>query len=292
MKRLIAFLLLLIMPTFVDADMVGYSGDKRRYVTEEEKLQFPYNTVVRIVDNGNPGTGTFVSEDVILTCRHVVDGTDKNGDIEYYTSDGKKHIGKVGPYENDDKDYHDVSWIIDEDSFSGPVLEISPEAKYSNNLMIIGYDSLKPLSDDELKIVKQVYTNWIKDNGRITSGNAYKAMGEVDTELQILYSCSSDKQTNCVHCSGEYCIFDDSKNMKVRTGCSVVNVDKMLYTDCPGAPGASGSAIIDKNSNQIIGVFCSVLRAQIGQEKRATSSGVRPDIYYRSLKSWIDGLKQ
>ena len=89
------------------ADMVGYSGDIRRYVTQAEKAQFPYNSVVKIIDNGSTGTGTFVSPDVILTCRHVVD-TSEEKFIEYYTSDGQKHRGFVAPYLHDEASEHVV----------------------------------------------------------------------------------------------------------------------------------------------------------------------------------------
>ena len=45
---LLPFLLSIFAPTVCFADAVGYSGDIRRYVTNEEKKQFPYNTVVRL----------------------------------------------------------------------------------------------------------------------------------------------------------------------------------------------------------------------------------------------------
>lgn len=294
MNRFFIFLMLMIIPSMVFADMVGYSGDKRRYVTEDEKSQFPYNTVVRFDDKGNPGTGTFVSKDIMLTCRHVVDDTGAENFIDYYTSDGKKHTGYVANYIKDYKSTHDFAWVIDENAFSGQVLNIAPETKYSNNLMVIGYDSLKPLSDDEIKILKQLYAKWIQDNGRVTSYNAYKAMAEISAEAIMNHSCSSLEQKDCIRCSQDsdiWCLFGDSTNMKVRTGCKITAVKDMIYTDCPGAPGASGSAVIDINSGQIIGILCEIGKPQIGQDKDAMSLAVRPEIYYKSLNTWIEGLK-
>ena len=95
MKQAFIFLLLMCSPMVCWGDMVGFGGDTRRYVTEQEKYQFPYNTVVRFDADGNTGTGTFVSDDVILTCRHVVESIGIGNYIDYYTSDGKKHSGIV-----------------------------------------------------------------------------------------------------------------------------------------------------------------------------------------------------
>ena len=296
MKRLFVILTLIYIPTVGWGDFVGYGGDLRRYVTDEEKTQFPYNTVVRIYGNGFTGTGTFVSEDVILTCAHVVeDAKDSVKHFDYYTSDGRKHSGTVGAYVENYSDTKDFAFAYDVNAFNGySLLSLSPNARYSDNLTIIGYDSLKPLSKDELKIVKQVYTNWIKKNGRITNENAIEAAAEVTVVLKLEHACSSDKQTNCVHCSDDEldCIFNDSENMKVRTGCRVTRIDDEIYTNCPGAMGASGSAIIDTNSNEIIGVFCQMGRSRIGQEKDAIGIGVKPEVYYDHLQTWINGIKK
>lgn len=286
MKRLIAFLLLVFMPTFCLGDMVGYGGDKRRYVTDEEKSQFPYNTVVRINGDNNPGTGTFVSKDIILSCKHVVDNVADEEWINYYTADGQQHAG-IAKY--DKYSDPDVGVVVDMNAFSGKTLRISPVAKHSNNLMVIGYDSLKPLSDEEIKIVKDVYRKWIIENGRVTAANTYQAMVDVEITLLKQHNCTSENQKNCVHCSGEFCIFDDAKNMKVREGCRVIDIDSSsLYMDCPAAPGASGSAVIDKDTMQIIGVACAVMKPQIGQNKDALSTAEKPELYYRAVNSLIN----
>lgn len=295
MKRIgILFLsFILCMPVVARGDMVGYGGDLRRYVTEEEKSQFPYNTVVKIKDGGSTGTGTFVSEDVILTCRHVVNNKGPQRPIEYYTADGKKHTGFIPNYVDDDKSETDFAWVIEKGAFSGRTLELAHNSKYSNNLMIIGYDCLKPLSNDEIRIIKRLYTDWIERNGSVTASKAFDAMVDIELQLRCNYACSSDNQTNCVHCSGEkYCIFHDNDNMKVRTNCKVTSIfDDQIYTNCPGAYGTSGSAIIDMETGKIIGIACEVGRMQIGQEKDAMILGTKPEYYYEHVKTWIDGLR-
>lgn len=293
MKRIFAFLLFLIMPTFVDADMVGYSGDKRRYVTDEEKSQFPYNTVVSIAE----GTGTFVSEDVILTCRHVVKDIGVGNYVDYSTTDGKKGSGLVYLYPKDETKNNDFAFVVDRNSFSGSLLGVSPISKRSDNLMVIGYDILKPLSDEELKIIKNLYTDLIKQHGKIKSvEEAFDIMLVLESDLKNNYACSSSNQTNCVHCSNDdfYCIFNDSDNMKVREGCKVIDIDTtkgLLHTDCPGSMGMSGSAIIDINTKQIIGIMCRGTVNGIGQNEKASSYGVLPNSYYGRLSMLFGKLK-
>ncbi len=293
MKQTFIFLLLTCFPMVCLGDMVGFAGDTRRYVTESEKYQFPYNTVVRFDSDGNTGTGTFVSDDVILTCRHVVESTGIGNLIDYYTADGKKHSGIVAVYPENSNDASDYAIIIDENAFDKPVLEMESKSRFDNNLMVVGYDSLKPLSDSELLIVKRLYKDWLVKNGTITAVNAMQAIVDIEMELKQNHACSFLKTKDCVKCSSDanYCIFNDSENMKVRENCKVESVQgTKIKTNCPGAPGASGSALISSDRNSILGLNCNVIRPQIGQELNASSSAIKPEVYYKSVQSWIEGI--
>lgn len=295
MQRLFLLSLLSIfVPTVCFADMVGYSGDTRRYVTDAEKTQFPYNTVVRLETwkKGRPyssGTGTFISKRWILTCYHVVDRVEfaKDGiaEIKYYTPDGRQNVASVfkksGIWgDKGEKNSTDVAFVFSPagEDFPGPVLRVSSRDKESNNVMMIGYDSLKVLSKTELSIVKQVYAAELQKIGKFDKNSFEYITNSVENTLREKYSCSSiSGQNKCVHCSvNGGCIFEDHKNMKVRTGCKAKINDGILITNCPGSPGASGSAFIDSNTNEIIGVMCAVYKSVIGQDKHATTIGVLP----------------
>ena len=295
---LLPFLLSIFAPTICFADMVGYSGDMRRYVTDAEKKQFPYNTVVRFEywddDGGITGTGTFISNDLLLTCRHVVEKPGEDKRTNFYTSDGKQNWGTVVPYisaTEGDFGVTDAAFVFHKNAFSGPVLKLAETTRMSNNVMIIGYDSLKPLSKSELKIVRQLYTNWIKAHGKIDKNNSYMATKDIERELKTNYSCSLNNTKNCVKCSNYdgYCIFGDHENMKIRTGCQITDIKtvkkghKLMFTNCPGSGGASGSAIVDVDTKEIIGIFCRNVTAQIGQRKDATNLGVSIDFPYKTL---------
>lgn len=293
MKCVFVFLLMVLVPTFVWADMIGYSGDTRRYVTDAEKTQFPYNSVVRIMNKDDTGTGTFVSNDVILTCGNIVDKVGLENNIIYHTADGKVHTGYVASYKTDKHIGNDYAFIVDKGGFSEKVLNVYQFSKELNNLMVIGYDNLKLLSNEELRIIKQLYYMWLIDNDISNADNVYKAMDFVDSKLKADYACTSSEQKNCVHCSDNKssCIFDDGANMKVRNGCKINYVGNQLYTNCSASYGAIGSAIIDSDTNNIVGILCEIRRPQIGQEKGAFTLGTKVESFYNNLMIQIEDLR-
>lgn len=294
MKKIIfAFLSLLFLPTFVWADMVGYSGDTRRYVTDEEKTQFPYNSVVRVIGKNGYGTGTFVSKDVILTCRNVIDGALVDSDVSYITANGQRRTGFVAQVIQDKNKENDYAIISDKGAFDGYTLPVSLYSKQSNNLTVIGYDVLKPLTNEELNIVKHLYQMWLINNDGLTASNANQAMIDIDKQIKEDYVCLSDTQQNCIKCSGngKGCIFDDGNNMKVRHGCKINYIGNQLYTNCSVPPGAIGAAMIDSDTKQIVGILCETRRPQIGQEKDALSLGTKPEVYSKNVEIITDEMK-
>ena len=151
MKHVFAFLLLFI-PNVVLADdactnPIDYTLDRRCYVTNSEKMDFPYNTVVRI---GDVATGTIIGPNLILTCRSCVNPEQYNtyhGDIEFYTSDNQRHIARELFTPTDQTPESEWALLKTKDTFEMPFLEVS-HSHDASNLEQIGFSALKILSEN------------------------------------------------------------------------------------------------------------------------------------------------
>lgn len=282
---------LLLWPTVVHAEWIGTS-DKRRYVTDEEKMKFPYNTVVRF-DNGSTSTGTFVSKNLILTCRHCVDDSDS---IDYYTTDGKKHTGFVfGVSKN-----ADYALVATTDIFDGDVPGMYAKTSYAGSVKRIGYDNLKVLSDDELTVIKKSVANILanpreSDAGLSTADKVMSMMIDLEIDLLLNHNCSDSNSKGCVHCVGDrQCIFWDNHNLKVQDSCTIVSLsDGKLKTTCAGTSGASGSSLLSNSDNNIRGILVSVdPKFEIGIKTQPTSYAVKPEDYYESVNIGIDKVEK
>lgn len=277
----------------VFADWVGQS-DKRRYVTDTEKSEFPYNNVVKIVTNDSVSTGIIIAPQIILTSGHGVADVGLNNYIAYYTTDGQAHTGKVWYYKYSSAVTDDYALILTNDIFSEPFFNIPNSNVTESNAMRIGYDSLKVLSNDEIKVVKDTFVNFLSGY-KLTAENAYDAMDEIDELLKNKDCRKTSDKMNCVHCSGgNDCIFGDYDNLKVQESCSANNfrsVDtggKFLVTNCGASVGGSGSPILDASHKNIIGMSIGTTGFMIGNEKEATSYAIPPEQFNKQTKTLIN----
>ena len=291
MKRLVAFLLLLFIPTFCFADWVG-SVDGRRYVTDEEKASFPYNSIVRIGTKTGFSTGTIISPNIVLTCKHCVESAGKNGNVNLYMPNGSVKTGTVWYYSNEDRISNDYALVIFRQFDSNQFLKVTDVAVPDNNAMRVGYDALKILNSDEIRVVKQSFVNTLKNYERINDANISKIMKDIENTLQK-YNCKSDTDTNCVRCANsKSCIFDDGDRMKVQDSCSatqmqmIIDDGVMLHTDCIAAPGGSGAPLIDSKHEKIIGISTGAYGAGIGGITE--SYAVRPEKFFDKIKTLIN----
>ena len=294
MKRIFTFLLLLIIPTIGYSSMLG-DVDNRRYVTDEEKTSFPYNTIVRIETSTGSSTGTIVAPNVILTCKHCVQSAGKNGSVNLYLPDGQQKKGVVWHYPDEKTIANDYALVVFDGYDVKSFLNVNDIAVPDDNVSRIGYDFLKILGNDEISIAKKVLSDVIKRNGNVTNENLHKVVFEWEKELQK-YRCSSDTDTNCIKCAdNESCVFGDGARMKVQKSCSLTKIQKvdskntMLISDCAGSPGASGGPLIDSDVKKIIAIFTGAYGFDIGGTTK--TYGVRPEFFADKVKTLINMSK-
>lgn len=289
----IFLLFLCLVPRLCFADWIGAS-DKRRYVTAEEKSQFPYNNVVQIVTGDGVSTGTIIAPNVILTCGHSVADVGLNNSVQYYTTDGQMHTGTVWYYKDGSAVADDYALIVSKDSFDGHFLNIPDTNIAESNAMRIGYDSLKVLTNNEIKVVKDTFVQFLSEY-KLNAENAYDALDEIDDLLKNKDCSKYTDKTKCVNCSGhDYCIFGDYDNLKVQDSCSANQIrpvetgGKFLVTNCGLSTGGSGSPLIDSNRKNMIGMSVGTVGFMIGNESDAVSYAIPPEQYKEKTKTLIN----
>lgn len=291
MKKLIVFLLLVIIPNFCLAGWVG-TKDPRRYVSDEEKTVFPYNKIVKIQVGNSLSTGTIVAPNIVLTCGHCICEAKINSSVKLYMSNGQTNTGSVWYSSNRDDISNDYALIVFRNEENGPFLNMSNVAVPDKNVMRIGYDTLKILQDDEIPVVKKAFADVLGKYKTITDGNVFDAMNDVESQLQK-YSCKSESDKNCVRCSGnESCIFDDGDRLKVQDSCSATTIQpvssggSLIVTNCAGNQGGSGSPLIDSAHKNIIGIMVGTFEFGVGGEVK--NHAIRPEVFYEKAKTLVN----
>lgn len=187
-----------------------YTVDRRCYVTDEQKTQKPFSSVVALVEKGDIYcTGTLVkwvvlndlnhgADDIFLfTAKHCT-GNDEDGQpdevLQIKTQDEnifQVRVVKTGNYNITSGAYganrKTGDWAVyklnREDA--GKVNHIMAYGQSVNNgdAMIIGYGSLKIMSDAEIEDFRQKYIDFLKDCGdKDAAYEIYNA--EVDESIE------------------------------------------------------------------------------------------------------------
>lgn len=176
--RKLFFSLLCLVPHFCWAgdhctNPKEYTIDKRCYVSEEQKQQKPYIAVVSL--KKNLCTGTIVNIDgvaYVFTAKHCVDNDDDNepddkivvklqNGINFYA-----YKDNVGDYDFETHGNRTGDWAvyrmkksIDELPF---VYMNDDDGIYS--VRVVGYGTLKVLSDLEISEFRRLYLDYLKDS--------------------------------------------------------------------------------------------------------------------------------
>ena len=242
MKILLSFLSLMIIPTFCLADACtdpeNYTIDKRCYVTEEQKQEKPYNAVVGlfsdIIFDDITCTGTIVRRDnklYLYTAKHCTD-SDKQY-IKLQT--GKKlktYKYEVGNFDKRMYSFDDVQndWAIYEIKEETKYIPSVNITEYKNtsyeqqwrDVALIGYGSLKIMSDKEFREFKEYYKKYLEKKGL---KNGDYSMIQNKPKMRDIFNDKSLKVSFCKYSSAGY------------------------VNDCQAWKGNSGGGLFDKYGN-------------------------------------------
>ncbi len=175
-----------------------YTVDRRCYVTDEQKAQKPFNSVVALIDGGGIYcTGTIVTQGtryspffsyntqnqnpIILTAKHC---TDRNRDgqpdktLKIMLQDGQKievNFAKAGNYNILDGTNDDGDWAVYELPlvYSVEYMQNDFDSVYSSfasglysgvSVSVVGYGFLKIMSDAEIEGFRQRYIDYLTEN--------------------------------------------------------------------------------------------------------------------------------
>lgn len=290
MKKLTIFLMLLL-PTFCfganDACTTPneHRVDTRCYVTRGELSEFPYNTIIRI---GDIATGTIIGPSTILTCRSCVNPeryTTNHGDIQFYTSDGERHVSKVVVMPTEQNTTSEWAVLKTEDIFDGPFMDVTDS---TNDLGVsqIGYSALKILSDSEIDIVKSEYSKIVKKyvGKAITPERVNRLISELENRLEKR-ACKTSSDKSCMNCATNIkCIFHDFNNMKKQSECAIIHGQpRYLQTSCYA--GDMGAPLIGKDNKEIIGIIFT--QNAFFMDSMGLPMATRPEFYHKNVNRYL-----
>lgn len=242
----------------------AYTVDMRCYVTDAQKKVKPYNAVVRLE---NWCTGTIVrvnGKNYVYTAKHCTDVKNDGqpaDELNFYMQNGATFVGKrnnVGNYDIEKDKGYNGDWAIyklPEDKKDVPYVEISDRAKFGRGVLSydysardIGYGLLKIMSDEEIRVFKRKYSDWLPNGKGVFKPKSIKDYGVlddggIDTKSTMPQSFLSELRKN----DPEYYrgLFYDKK-LKV-SYCEYNSVGAMK--NCQGWGGNSGGGIFDDNGN-------------------------------------------
>ncbi|MBP5485471.1 MAG: hypothetical protein J6Y07_02070 [Alphaproteobacteria bacterium] len=285
MKKYIITSLLLFIPFMSMAadhctNQAEYTIDRRCYVTDEQKKQKPYSAVVGILGkNGVKCTGTIAKWDHGLTHKDSSDSnlylftakhcTDQDGDgisdkvlhIKLQNGDKLKvTLVETGDYNiNEDTNFYSdwavyslpatankqISWIYAD----------SDGHRDGRTIKLIGYGTLKIMSDKEIEEFKQKYADYLKEKG-VTDmsyeNTGLDEYGGVDLTKQQARLFRLELSGGFFSSFYINDLFHDKKLKVVK--CFFRNTNNL----CQGWNGNSGGPMIDNNSDTLVSILTRV----------------------------------
>lgn len=282
-KKIFVFLSLFVVPNFCWAagndyctNPKDYTIDKRCYVTEEQKLQKPYNAVVSL--RQDLCTGTIVNVNnvpYVFTAKHCTDvDKDKNADdiLVAKLQDGTSfnvYKNNVGSYDLETRDNRYGDWAIyrvDKSINEVPSVVMNRDAG-NYNVRVVGYGTLKIMSDAEIVEFRQLYLDYL-DNTVGDARNASYMYGYSQFSPVVDTKNVHVKQfIKNMDVKQKYKFFKDNTKLK-ESNCYYNNGKEV---NCQTWGGSSGGGIFD-NNGVIKGIHTSGTKT-IGGKNHALGVG-------------------
>ncbi len=294
MRKIFVFLSCLITAPAIAADDActkpkEFTVDKRCYVTSAQKKQKPFNATVGLVNgdlkayctgtivkgyygyNGDKATTQEKETIYVYTAKHCTD-RNKDGkpdtylDIVLQNGDSYKiKFARAGQYKilSDEKAAGDYAlYTIDEQTdIPGskiPYTTISDKWGFLGlrqlDARVVGYGTLKIMSDKEIKIFKSKYINFMKQQGMSAKDSGVKISTKWGTKF--MQNLDHDYQNDLFA----------NHSLKV-SNCKYHSVGTQI--GCQAWSGNSGGGIFD-NNGELMGIYTRGHRI-VGGENHAAS---------------------
>jgi len=274
-KKLFVFLSLFLSANSFGADhctnSTEYTVDKRCYVTDEQKERKPYNSVVALIDDDEfiYCTGTIVQgkngKPYVYTAKHCIldennlvqstlriklqDGTELNvtknkvGDFDIATDENES--GDWAVYSINKKDVPMVEKI-----FQLRVDGLGLKLPMLSNIKLVGYGTLKIMSDKEITEFKDKYIAYLKDKEEIDiQGTEYNygfVSGGIETQNEYVI--------NFIDNNDDYWETLDSDSGRLKVSACEYFFYSGKEIGCQAWGGNSGGPIFD-SGNRIMGIL-------------------------------------
>lgn len=225
----------------------NYTIDRRCYITDEQKKEFPYNAIVRVVSDTGHCTGTLVKDNAdnlyVYTAAHCM--PDTNAPLTIKLQDGTTFSATpkwngVGSVKQDVA----ILEVTSENTKSLPAVKMG-QFNSADHFNVVGYGGLAILSDRMIHEIKQNYANHIG----VTKD-------ELESKPEIMERFIKFLEKDF----GYVIIFGDADNLKGSFDCSLRPLADVVKgkssssgreIDCQTSKGVSGGPVFDKNNNLV-----------------------------------------